>query len=354
MARSVGGGRSGGSRSSGGRSMGGGSRSRSRSFSGGGRSGSIGSSSARRTPSGGGFSGFNNLTSNNSSNSNSRRNNAFSRFGYGGYGRTGGNYGGGNYRGGGCGCSGFLSLIIIIMIIGVLFIINGFSFSTSKKLNRDKYEGAVDSSKGYFTDTCADGEKFIDSSNQTSLISGFKTFYNKTGVFPHLYIIENLPSGMDASQYGDALYIDLFSNNGVTCEGNFLILYVAEFDDYYFTAGYDTISIVDDESIKLIQGKINNNWTSSSNNGDLAKIFGKGLSSSAKDIMSKSNSVKIIAIIVAGIVFIIFINVAFKFWKAKKAQLNKENEALEKILDKPLDTFGTSEMDDLTKKYDDN
>ena len=348
MARSMGGG---GSRGGGGRSMGGGgSRSGSRSFSGGGRS--------RSSSSGGG--GNRHMS------------------GSSGFGGSGSHYGGphhgGPHHGGpgmppprphyhhhhtyygrrpyrssaSSGCS-TIAAFMIIMFIVIFSMIgrlgSGFSSGSNQKLNRDKYNGAVDSSHGYYIDNSEGDAKFIDRSNETALISGFKNFYNKTGVFPFLYIIEYTPDKSEYSGYDtyqDMLYEKLF-----TAEGNLLILYIAEEDDYYFAAGYDTGEVIDEQSINVICDKVNAKWYT----GDLAQAFGDGLEDAAKNIMAKSNFRAIMTVVIIAVTAIIIVSILYKWWKSKKAQENKEQEDLEKILSTPLDTFG-SDINDLAKKYD--
>ncbi len=223
----------------------------------------------------------------------------------------------------------------------------GFGSSSSTKLNRDKYTGEVDSSLGYYIDNSEGSEKFIDGNNDSVLISGFKNFYSKTGVFPFLYVVETTP---DASEYDgydtyiDKLYEDLFDS-----EGNLLILYVADEDDYYYAAGYNIGEVIDDESLNVISDKVNSYWST----GDLARAFGNGLDDAADDIMAKSNFRVIMMTLIICAAVIIVICILFKWWKAKKKKEAEEAQQLEEILDKPLETFG-SDIDDLTKKYDDN
>lgn len=341
MARSMGGG---GSRGGGGRSMGGGSRGGSRSFSGSGRSRSSGGGGHR--PMGGGGHPMGGGGPH-----------------YGGP-HPGGPHPGGpyhrpprprhyhHYYGGGphynsSGCSTILAALIVIIIIIALLagsIGNGFS-SSDEKLNREKYTGSVDSSHGYYIDNSEGDAKFIDRGNETTLISGFKEFYNKTGVFPFLYIIENTPDKSEYSGYDtyqDMLYEKLF-----TSEGNLLVLYIASEEDYYFAAGYDTGEIIDDDSIDVICDKVNGYWSTN----DLAKAFGNGFRDAAQNIMAKSNIRAIMTVFIIAIAVIVVISILFKWWKKKKEQDNKEQEDLEKILNTPLDTFG-NDIDDLTKKYD--
>lgn len=322
MARSMGG----GGRSGGGRSMGGGSRSGSRSFSGSGRT---------RISSGGhrsmGSSGYSRPHYNTSHHHHYYH-----------------HYGGRYYHSSPGGCSSILASIIVIIILLSFFAISGLKGGgTNQKLNREKYNGSVDSSNGYYIDNSEGDSKFIDRSNETTLISGFKQFYNKTGVFPFLYIVEHTPDksmyeGYDT--YQDMLYETLFKS-----EGNLLILYIADNEDYYFAAGYDTGEIIDDVSIDVICDKVNGYW----HTGDLAKAFGNGLADASKNIMAKSNFRVIMITIIVALAVILLAIILFKWWKAKTAQKNKEQEDLERTLNTPLETFGDSPMDDLTKKYDD-
>lgn len=356
MARSTGGGsRGGGSHGGGGRSMGGGSRSGSRSFSGSGRSG-IGSSGGHRNIGGGGSFGGNSFGG---PNRGPRPNGPHP----GGPGFGGPGYGGPGYpppppprpyygrrygRSSGCGCSGLLSMLILFMLVGIVFSamsMNGFG--SNKKLNRDKFNGAVDSSHGYYIDNSEGNEPFIDGSNDSTLNSGFKEFYSKTGVFPFLYVIEHTPDPSEYNGYAtyqDKLYEDLFD-----AEGNLLILYIASEDDYYFAAGYDTGEIIDEESLNVICDKVNSYWSS----GDLAVAFGKGLRDASKNIMAKSNARVIMIALIIGVVVVIIVKILYKWWQARTAQKNKEQEDLERTLNTPLETFGSTPMDDLKKKYDD-
>ncbi len=364
MARSLGGGSSGGGGS---RSFSGGSRS-SRSFSGSGRSYSGGST--RRTSSS--SSSFSRPSGHRPSS---------------GYSRPRPNYGGGllgagigymlgsssgsggysrgyrrstrsraSYGGGGC-ASVIGYFVVIIVALAILSSIGKIGFggssdsSSDVKLNKTKYTGEVYSARGYYEDHST-GEKWIDGSNESKLISGMKSFYQKTGVFPFLYIIDSVPGGNSTANiqaYEENLYTELFSDrSGDVIEGNLLILFVSDIEDYFMINGLNINDVIDSAATNVIKEKINARWS----NGDLAYIFGDGLDAAGRNIMAKSNArvIAIVALIVAGVVGIIVI--LFKWWKARTAQKNKEQEDLERILSKPLDTFGNQEMVDLQKKYE--
>ncbi|MCR5147884.1 MAG: TPM domain-containing protein [Eubacterium sp.] len=360
MARSAGGG-GGHSSGGGGRSFGGGSRSSSRSFGSSGRSHSSSSGSYRRAGSSyGGGSSYGH-----SSGSSYRRGGSYG-YGYGGGPRYGYGGGGGYYRGGGpvrtggsgggCGCFTFIIIICIAMIIfsGVRNNSGTSSSSSTSSSNKstaylqhEKYKGNVDSSHGFYTDLSEGSEKFIDSSNKNDLNDGFDKFYSKTGVYPHLYIIERVPGNGNPDSvmqtYTDELYENLFD-----AEGNLLLVYVAEEDDYWAAGGHNIRETIDEDAMDVIYSHINARW----DNGNLAARFGDGLEDAAKHIMGKSPyfTVMIVFIIALAVVIILFI--VYTWWQKKKKAEKEEQEHLEQILSTPLESFGNAGMDDLKGKYD--
>ena len=354
MGRSMGSGGGGSRSSSGGRSMGGGSRSGGRSFSGSGRSYRGSSSSSRRVSS--------------SSHSHSSSSGSYRRpLGHGAgrsyyrssrpyYRRSYGRprmYGGGSS--GGC-ASVFLYVVLISFVLAALGSFGsakkGYNIGGDAKLNKTKFTGEVYKDAGYYKDDSTGSEKFIVASEESALINGFKSFYDKTGVFPFLYICETVPGGSTEANikaYGEQLYVDLFSDHGRTVEGNLLILFVADIPDYYLIGGYDIGDVIDDKATAVICSKINRHWDNGEN---ASQIFGRGLDEAGKNIMAKSNArvYTVTFIIIAGVVLVILI--LFKWWKARTAQKNKEQQDLENIMNTPLETFGNQQVNDLTQKYD--
>ena len=357
MSRSMGSGGGGSRSSSGGRSMGGGSRSSGRSFSGSGRSYSSSSSSSRRV-------------SSSSSSRPSSSSSSFGRYGssHSSYRRSYGGparpyyrrsyrrpayYGGGSS--GGC-FSIFLYVIIIFFVLAALGSVmagkSGQDYSGTAKLGKTKFTGEVYKAAGYYIDNSEGSEKFIVANEESALLNGFKNFYDRTGVFPFLYICETVPGGSSESNikaYGEELYTELFSDHGRTVEGNLLILFVADVPDYYLIGGYDIGDVIDDKATAVICNKINRHWDNGEN---ASQIFGYGLDDASKAIMAKSNAktYTVTFIIVAGVVLAILI--LFKWWKARTAQKNKEQQDLENILNTPLETFGNQKVNDLAQKYE--
>lgn len=364
-------GRSGGSRSGAGRSSSsrsiGGSRSGSSRTFGTGRSGGSSSRGSGRSYSGGGSSyGNPGLGGGHSSNSGYHSHNH--GYNHGHYGHHhhhhhGSYYGGGGYygrrtyrRSSGMGCSSclttFLAIIIVFAILSSLasFSNNNPSFSEYgnqeySNIERDKFTGEVHLN-GYYSDP--DGLLYDDEIKPIE--NGLKHFYQKTGVCAYVYIVEELPPGVDGIEEAAVIYEDLFDD-----EGHLLLLYDYMNATMYDACGYEIQTTIDSEAIDIIYDFVEAKWSRDSEN--LGAIFGEGLYDAADRIMFKERSFGekykgIIITVIICIVLIIVVNVLYKWWKAKKAQENKEQADLERTLNTPLETFG-SDINDLAKKYDD-
>lgn len=362
-------GRSGGSRSGAGRSSSsrsiGGSRSGSSRTFGTGRSGGSSSRGSGRSYSGGGSSyGNPGLSGGHSSNS-GYHNHGYNHghYGHHHHHHHGSYYGGGGYygrrtyrRSSGMGCSSclttFLAIIIVFAILSSLasFSNNNPSFSEYgnqeySNIERDKFTGEVHLN-GYYSDP--DGLLYDDEIKPIE--NGLKHFYQKTGACAYVYIVEELPPGVDGIEEAAVIYEDLFDD-----EGHLLLLYDYMNATMYDACGYEIQTTIDSEAIDIIYDFVEAKWSRDSEN--LGAIFGEGLYDAADRIMFKERSFGekykgIIITVIICIVLIIVVNVLYKWWKAKKAQENKEQADLERTLNTPLETFG-SDINDLAKKYDD-
>lgn len=70
-------------------------------------------------------------------------------------------------------------------------------------------------------------------------------------------------------------------------------------------------------------------------------------------VISTGNNSTVLKTLIIAVAVIIVIWILFKWWNKKQQRKKEETEATERILNTPLEKFGTSEMDDLVKKYDD-
>ena len=250
---------------------------------------------------------------------------------------------------------------VILLIIVLLIILRPMIFSTNPSspandykpsVTRTKYEGAVDTSHGHYKDdtTPVDGEVWIDRGNEHFLINGFESFYQDTGIYPYLYLIDDVPSGKTTTDYSHEIYNELFGD----CPGNFLILYISDSDEYYMEAGAGTGGILDYEAQNLIESILESKWEET----DLAKLFGDGLEDAGKALMTPaqqkalaSKNAKLIIMTIGGVIVLAIAGAyGYKFYKKKKQAEKEADERLEQILSTPLQTFDQANME---SKYGD-
>ena len=189
--------------------------------------------------------------------------------------------------------------------------------------------------------------------HESDLIRGMEVFYEETGIQPYLYISEVSANGLsddEADRISNEIYDDLFTD-----EGHLLLCYFQnenenEDDFPYLTLGRDTTNIMDDEAEKIFWGEFWKNYDNLDYTHE--EFLGETFKDAGREIMDTPipwSTVAIVVAVIGGVIIIIIIIV--NVWKARIAQKNKEQEDLERMLDKPLETFGDS-VDDLKEKYD--
>lgn len=347
------GGFSGGSRSSGGFSGG-------RRSSGGGFGGSSGRSSgspfggfgSRGTSSQGGFGGFHLptvipvLTSNRTS---------------------GGGSSGGGGGSGSSGCFTVLGAIIVIMLIlallgscscsscmslgpsgGNVTVADSPSSSVTKSTyEREKLPSDAALATGYFTDAAGD---WIDSPAQ--LEKGLKSFYNETGVWPYVYILPNgyTTSIDELTVMAEDLYDELFAD-----EAHFLLVFC---DDGYggyncgYCVGAQAKTIMDSEALAILADYLDRHYADYSI--DEEEVFSNAFADTGERIMTVTKSAaENIAPYAAGVVGIIVVAGVVVFIVRNRAkQQEEERKHREAVLNTPLEKFGSTQVDELTKKYE--
>jgi uncharacterized membrane protein len=82
------------------------------------------------------------------------------------------------------------------------------------------------------------------------------------------------------------------------------------------------------------------------------EFFSKAFTDAADRIMTVTRSPWITVFIVLGVVVLVI--VLFIWWKKHKEQKNLEAKRREEMLKTPLERFGTTEAEDLMKKYQDD
>ena len=198
---------------------------------------------------------------------------------------------------------------------------------------------------GYYTDEVGD----VKSPN--TLEAGMKYFYQKTGVQPYLYIVDNVngaapPTQDEMKAYANSLYDKLFTD-----EAHLLLVFVDygnnQYVDYYVT-GTQATTVIDNEAGNILLDYISRYYYDSSLSFD--QFISKSFSDAADRIMTVTTSPWIPVLEIVGVVFVI--GIGFLWWARSKQQKDLEANRTEELLKTPLEKFGDTEADDLAKKYE--
>ncbi len=266
------------------------------------------------------------------------------------------NIGGGRRRRtspGGCAPGGCLTaIIILILVMVIIFALSysggssgGSSGITASTVEREPLPKGSVNETVYYNDTLG----WIG--NRTKLESGLKSFYNKTGVQPYLYITDSIngnnnPTQDEMESYANGLYDELFTD-----EAHLLLVffeYNGRYMDWYI-AGTQAKQVIDTEAADILLDYIDRYYYESGLTDE--EFFSKSFSDAADRIMTVTRSPWISVLIVTGVVVLALI--LFIWWNKAKKQKNIEAKQMEDILNTPLDRFGSTEADDLAKKYED-
>jgi hypothetical protein len=109
-------------------------------------------------------------------------------------------------------------------------------------------------------------------------------------------------------------------------------------------------SVIDAEAGNILADYIDRYYYDSSLSNE--EFFSKAFTDAADRIMTVTRSPWITVFIVLGVVVLVI--VLFIWWKKHKEQKNLEAKRREEMLNTPLERFGTTEAEDLMKKYQDD
>lgn len=269
-------------------------------------------------------------------------------------------FGGGHYFGGGgpqgCGCSTFIIILIFIAIVfafnsGSILDNSGSSSGSSTKITTSTVvrkalpKGSVNET-GYYTDELG----WIG--NQTKLLTGLKNFYIKTGVQPYLYITDTVngshsPSTTELDEFANGLYDKLFTD-----EAHMLLVFF-EYNGSYmdrYVCGTQAKTVIDTEAGDILLDYIDRYYYDKSLSEE--EFFSQSFTDAGDRIMTVTRSPWIIVFVILGIAALTII--LFIWWRHIKNQKNLEAKQTEEMLSTPIEKFGDTEAEDLTKKYEDH
>ena len=258
-------------------------------------------------------------------------------------------------RGGGCGGAGcgfiLMGVFLLMVVMIIISSIGNFNPTTPGSVTPSTIEReALPAGSVNETDYYTDQAGWIE--NPTQLTHGLRHFYNETGVQPHVYITDNIDGSIDPTEdefiaFGESLYEELFTDEAHVL----LVFFEPSLGDfiYYIVPGYQAGQVIDMEATDILSDYIDRYYYSDLENEEL---FSKAFQDSADRMMEVTKSPWITVWIVIAVVVLIFI--LFSWWKSKQAQKNLEAQQTKDILSQPIEKFGASPEEELTKKYQDD
>lgn len=273
-------------------------------------------------------------------------------------------YGGPHYHSGGYGygyssSSSWISILVffIILMIIVMPIIQKDSVKIPKNTTQRVALNGVVSKTDWYEDNIG----WITSKN--TLISGLEDFYKKTGVQPYVLFVPYSAeywNGNDINATKADAYLEKIYSEKFTDEAHFIFAYFqckndskSEMDgEFRYLSGYSADTIMDNEAISILWGYFEKNYYNTSLS--IEKMISNTFSETAESIMSKpTNGWDFAIILIIVIVIILIIVFVYKMVKSKHQREKEKEKFTEKILEKPLETFGT-DTSELEKKYEEN
>lgn len=187
--------------------------------------------------------------------------------------------------------------------------------------------------------------------DEKTLLKGLKTFYDKTGVQPYLWITDNIngkakPNTSDFETALKSKYSELFKD-----EGHVIVCFMESSPSVYATyywAGSAAKGVIDDEAGEILLDVIDSKYMS-----DLSdeEMFSKSFSDAATRMMKVGRTTKQYIILAVAVVAGLGIIVGFIFLlKAKRKSDAEEAEERERILNTDINEMSDSVLNKYNKE----
>ena len=187
--------------------------------------------------------------------------------------------------------------------------------------------------------------------DEKTLLKGLKTFYDKTGVQPYLWITDNIngkakPNTSDFETALKSKYSELFKD-----EGHVIVCFMESSPSVYATyywAGSAAKGVIDDEAGEILLDVIDSKYTR-----DLSdeEMFSKSFSDAATRMMKVGHTTKQLIIIAVIVLLCLGFVVSVYLWVKTRAKARAEEaEETQRILNTPIDEIGESVLDKYNKE----
>lgn len=187
--------------------------------------------------------------------------------------------------------------------------------------------------------------------DEKTLLKGLKTFYDKTGVQPYLWITDNIngkakPNTSDFETALKSKYLELFKD-----EGHVIVCFMESSPSVYATyywAGSAAKGVIDDEAGEILLDVIDSKYTS-----DLSdeEMFSKSFSDAATRMMKVGRTTKQLIIIAVIVLLCLGFVVSVYLWVKTRAKARAEEaEERERILNTDIDEMSDSVLNKYNKE----
>lgn len=187
--------------------------------------------------------------------------------------------------------------------------------------------------------------------DEKTLLKGLKTFYDKTGVQPYLWITDNIngkakPNTSDFETALKSKYSELFKD-----EGHVIVCFMESSPSVYATyywAGSAAKGVIDDEAGEILLDVIDSKYTS-----DLSdeEMFSKSFSDAATRMMKVGRTTKQLIIIAVIVLLCLGFVVSVYLWVKTRAKARAEEaEERERILNTDINEMSDSVLNKYNKE----
>lgn len=225
-------------------------------------------------------------------------------------------------------------MIVLLVIIGTAFggirnvssgsheysyEVSNTSSITKSTVAREKLHLNLSDATGYYTDEC----DWIH--NETTLVNGLKSFYDKTGILPYVYIIDNIEGDYDPStekieQFAETKYSELFPDDG------HLLLMFWDYDgayEYTVWLGTDTTELMDREACDILFDYLDHYYYAADTE---EAFFAESFAQAGSRIMTVQHSFSYYLTRIAVVAVVVY--VVYYFVKKQTAEKKRREEEL--------------------------